>query len=338
MNNKLAATKVREAVDILVQLGLPHGQQNARTAYCLLTLLDIKPESDWASAASPLIGITPMMTFARVSYGKKYAPNTRETFRHFSMHQMVLAGVAVYNPDKPDRPTNSPQAVYQISPAALSLIRTYGSDQWGDELRAFLANKASLAERYARTREMDKVEVSYNRSHPIRLSPGEHSELIRAIIDEMASRFLPGAVLLYVGDTGEKWGFYDEATAQAVNLSVETHGKMPDVIFWCADRQWLVLVEAATSHGPVDGKRYEELKELFASAAGKKVYISAFPNRRTFARFSPDIAWESEVWIADSPTHMVHFNGSKFLGPYTDSPPTEKPCVRGKECGHDCDR
>ncbi len=33
------------------------------------------------------------------------------------------------------------------------------------------------------------------------------------------------------------------------------------------------------------------------------------------------IAWESEVWIAEEPMHMIHFNGERFLGPYPDVMP-----------------
>jgi hypothetical protein len=46
------------------------------------------------------------------------------------------------------------------------------------------------------------------------------------------------------------------------------------------------------------------------------VYVSAFPDGKTFGRYRRAIAWESEVWIADAPTHMIHFNGNRFLGPY----------------------
>jgi hypothetical protein len=31
--------------------------------------------------------------------------------------------------------------------------------------------------------------------------------------------------------------------------------------------------------------------------------------------FSPAV-WETEVWVAGSPTHLIHFNGERFLGPY----------------------
>lgn len=315
-NDNKAKKRIAEAVDILGQFGLPRAQINERTAYCLLALLNVTPGKTWCDSESPLVGITPMMDFAREHYGKDYAPNTRETFRRFSMHQMVQAGIALYNPDKPDRPTNSPKAVYQISPAAIAVIKSYGGRRWQENLAAFKRAASTLAAQYAKERQMDMVHVKVRKGLQVTLSPGKHNDLIKAIIEEMAPRFLPGATLVYIGDTGEKWGFFDKELATQIGLSVEEHGKMPDVVLWLYDKKWLVLVESVTSHGPVDSKRRIELAELFASAKGDKVYISAFPDKRTFARFAPDVAWETETWVADNPTHMVHFNGDKFLGPY----------------------
>lgn len=315
-NDDKTKKRISEAIDILKQFGLPRAQINERTAYCLLSLLNVMPDKTWRDSESPLVGITPMMDFAREHYGKTYAPNTRETFRRFSMHQMVQAGIALYNPDKPDRPTNSPKAVYQISPAAITVIKSYGSREWAKNLSAFKRKASTLAAQYAKERQMDMVQVKVRKGLQATLSPGKHNELIRAIIEEMAPRFLHGATLVYIGDTGDKWGFFDKELAAHIGLSIEEHGKMPDVVLWLADRGWLVLVESVTSHGPVDSKRRIELEELFASVKGDKVYISAFPDKRTFARFAPDVAWETETWVADNPTHMVHFNGDKFLGPY----------------------
>lgn len=311
-----AKKRIAEAIDILGQFGLPRAQINERTAYCLLALLNVTPDRAWCDSESPLVGITPMMDFAHEHYGKKYAPNTRETFRRFSMHQMVQAGIALYNPDEPDRPTNSPKAVYQISPAAIAVIKSYGGRKWVENLTAFKNAASTLAAQYAKERQMDMVQVKIRKGLRVTLSPGKHNDLIRAIIEEMAPRFLPGATLMYIGDTGEKWGFFDNELAAQIGLSVEEHGKMPDVVLWLSDKRWLVLVESVTSHGPVDSKRRIELAKLFASAKGDKVYISAFPDKRTFARFASDVAWETETWVADNPTHMVHFNGDKFLGPY----------------------
>lgn len=313
---KAKPSKVGEAIDVLVQFGLPRAQLNDRTAYCLLALLNLTEETPWSKATAPLVGITPMMDFARNNYGADYAPNTRETFRRFSMHQMVQAGIALYNPDMPDRPTNSPKAVYQISPAALRVIKAYKTRTWSRKLAAFKKSVSTLVEQYAQERQMDMVQVRVRDGRAVSLSPGKHNELIRLIIEDMAPRFMPGATLVYIGDTGDKWGFFDKKLAAQLGLNVEEHGKMPDVVLWYEAQNWLVLVESVTSHGPVDSKRHIELKTLFASASADTVYISAFPDKRTFARFASDVAWETEVWVADNPTHMVHFNGSRFLGPY----------------------
>ena len=316
-NRKVAKPKkITEAIDILEQFGLPHAQLNDRTAFCLLALLNITMETPWSNATAPLLGITPMMDFARSNYAADYAPNTRETFRRFSMHQMVQAGIALYNPDNPERPTNSPKAVYQISPAALEVVKAYKTKSWTRKLAAFKRSVPTLVEQYAKERQMDMVQVKVRNDLNVPLSPGTHNELIRAIIEDMAPRFIPSATLVYIGDTGDKWGFFDKELATQLGLNVDEHGKMPDVVLWQEANNWLVLVESVTSHGPVDSKRYIELSNLVASVSADKVYISAFPDKRVFARFAPDVAWETEVWVADSPTHMVHFNGSRFLGPY----------------------
>ena len=283
--------KLDEAIDILSKFGMPSEQQNERTAYCLLSLLNVTPEKDWKNAENPLVGITPMMTFAREYYNKEYAPNTRETFRRFSTHQMVQAGIALYNPDKPDRPVNSPKAVYQISPAALKVIKSYKTNIFEKELADFIEKQSTLSAQYAHEREMNMVSVRIKEDYHIKISPGKHSELIRDIIEQMAPRFLQNSTLVYVGDTGEKWGYYDQELAGNLLFNVKQHGKMPDVILYVEDRKWLVLIESVTSHGPVDSKRYIELEELFSNVTADKVYISAFPDKKTFTHYAQDIAW-----------------------------------------------
>ena len=308
--------KIAEAIDILKKFGMPSAQQNERTAYCLLSLLNITPEKEWKNAECPLVGITPMMSFAKKYYDKECAPNTRETFRRFSTHQMVQAGIAMYNPDKPDRPVNSSNAVYQISPEALEVIKAYKTNEFDTLLANFIKNQSTLSARYAQERKMNMVSVKIKDSHIIQISPGKHSELIRDIIEQMAPRFLPNSSLVYVGDTGEKWGFYDQELAGNLLFDIQQHGKMPDVILYVEEKKWLVLVESVTSHGPVDGKRYIELEKLFGNITADKIYISAFPDKKTFTHYAQDIAWETEVWVADYPTHMIHFNGDKFIGPH----------------------
>ncbi len=308
--------KIAEAIHILGELGMPRAQQNDRSALCLLALLNLTRRKTWAHAENPLIGITPMMAFAREQYGRDYAPNTRETFRRQTMHQLVAAGIALYNPDDPGRPVNSPNAVYQIEPSALELLRSVGARGWEDRLAKFLKQSETLAARYAKEREMNKLPVKLNTGAEIRLSPGAHSELIKAIIEEFAGRFVPDGVLIYAGDTGDKWGYFDEKLLKELGVAVDGHGKMPDVVLYYPERNWLLLVESVTSHGPVDGKRHEELEKLFGAATAGLVYVTAFPSRAVMTKYLGEIAWETEVWCADAPTHLIHFNGSRFLGPY----------------------
>jgi hypothetical protein len=308
-----------EAHQILISLGLPRAQHNERSALCLLALLNLTPSKTWAQAENPLIGITPMMDWAREHYHKAYKPNTRETFRRQTMHQFVNAGIALYNPDKPDRPVNSPKAVYQVAPDVLTLLRSFGTPEWHDNLTTYLSLNQTLAAKYAMEREQNRIPMQIAPGKEITLSPGDHSELIRAIVEEFGPRFAPGSVLVYAGDTGDKWGYFDAPLLAKLGVDVDSHGKMPDVVLHFVEKNWLLLVESVTSHGPVDGKRHAELARLFAESRAGLVYVTAFPNRSIMGRYLGEIAWETEVWVADAPSHLIHFNGVRFLGPY----PTE---------------
>jgi hypothetical protein len=233
------------------------------------------------------------------------------------MHQFMDAGIALYNPDEPTRPVNSPKAVYQISPEALKLVQCYGTAKWGKALKAFLQLKVSLAERYAKQRDMNQVPVKLPTGQEMQLSPGAHSELIKTILESFAPRYAPASIPVYVGDTGDKWGYFDAPLLKRLGVQVDAHGKMPDVILHYPAKNWLLLIESVTSHGPVDGKRHAELAKLFAGSKAGIVYVTAFPNRALMARYLGEIAWETEVWVADAPTHLIHFNGERFLGPYS---------------------
>lgn len=262
------------------------------------------------------MGITPIMDWARKHYDKNYAPNTRETVRRQTMHQFVQAGIALYNPDDPSRPVNSPHAVYQIEPTCLALLRSFGTDEFDLKLKGFIAAKPGLAAAYAKQREMKMVPLTVAPGQQVTLSPGAHSELIQQICDRFGPHFVPGGKLLYVGDTGEKWGYFDEKLLNDLGVQVDNHGKMPDVVIFYPEKDWLILAEAVTSHGPVDGKRHRELEDLFETSRAGLVFVSAFPDRRTFTRYAEAISWETEVWIADNPSHLIHFNGARFLGPH----------------------
>ena len=314
MNKK--KNHIDSAMRIIVELGLPRAQQNERSALCLLALLNLTPDKAWADVENPLMGITPIMDWARKYYDKNYAPNTSETVRRQSMHQFCDAGIALYNPDNPDRPINSPKSVYQLESDLLSVLRTFGTALWDEKVAVYLEKRETLVARYAKQREQRLVPVEIAPGKKINLSPGEHSELILAIIEDFAPRFAPGSVLIYAGDTGDKWSYFDDVLLAGLGVNVDSHGKMPDVVLHYTAKNWLLLVESVTSHGPVDSKRHNELTELFAASKAGLVYVTAFPNRSVMGRYLSEIAWETEVWVADASSHLIHFNGERFLGPY----------------------
>lgn len=311
-----AKKRIDEAISILKALELPREQQNERSALTLLALIGLKPEMTWHDAKDPLMGITPMMDFFQSHYGKKYAPNTRETVRRQTVHQFLDAGIVAINPDDPKRPTNSPLAVYQIEGGLLKLLRTFGTAEWEAGLQTYLASVETLKTAYAREHKMRRIPVQIAPGTTVSLSPGGQNILIEKILQDFCQFFTPGGKLTYIGDTDEKWAYFDESLLKSVGVRIEAHGKMPDVIVYFKQKDWLVLIEAVTSHGPVNPKRRRELGALFKNSKSGLVFVTAFLDRHAMVKYLNEISWETEVWVADAPTHLIHFNGERFLGPH----------------------
>jgi len=302
--------------DILKSLGLPASQQNEMSALTLLALCGLKPEDAWKRSRRHSLTVTKgIMAFIEREYGKKYAPNTRETFRRQVLHQFVQAHIADYNPDAPDLPTNSPRAHYALSHAALGVIKIYGTNRWELAAQRFLNRHESLLTVYQRKRVSHFVPVRLRDNTVLRLSPGKHNSLQAAIVEEFAPRFAPGAQLLYLGDTAKKNLYLDAERLKSLGISLTEHDKLPDIVLYDPERKWIFLVEAVTSHGPVTPKRVVELEALLENSSIGRIYVSAFPDFREFRKQLKAIAWETEVWIAEIPDHIIHFNGDRFLGP-----------------------
>jgi adenine-specific DNA-methyltransferase len=310
--------KIRESLAVLQALGMPRQQLNDRSALTLLALLGLQPKGSWQELTRPLLGVTPIMDWCRTVYQRDYKPNSRESFRKETLHQFREAGIVLYNPDKPDRPVNSPAACYQVPTDLVEVLLTYGTDAWLSTLQMHLAQRPTLTAQYAMARNMELIPLEVAPGLEIMLSAGEHSQLIHDIISDFGPRFAPGAKVIYVGDTGAKEGYFQRERLAALGVVVDKHGQMPDVILYDANRNWLLLIESVTSRGPVDGKRHGELSKLFAASSAGLVYVTAFPNRKTMGKYLAVISWETEVWVADSPTHMIHFNGDRYLGPHLD--------------------
>jgi hypothetical protein len=196
------------------------------------------------------------------------------------MHQFIQAGICLYNPDNRERPVNSSKAVYQIAPAVVKVLRAYGTSRYKRKLQEHLSAHKTLAAMYAKEREMAMVPLKIKDGVEISLSAGDHSLLSKAIVEQFAPRFVCGGTLVYVGDAGDKYGFFDVGLLTKLGVVLDNHGKLPDVVIYDAKKNWLFLIESVTSHGPVDSKRHTELEELFAGCTAGRVFVSAFPNRK----------------------------------------------------------
>jgi type II restriction enzyme len=308
--------EISDAQQILMALGMPPAQQNEMAALTLFALCGLRPHDKWSSAQRQSTTISKgIMAFIRNEYGRAYAPNTRETFRRQVLHQFVQGHIADYNPDNPALPTNSPRAHYAVSEAALTVIQAYGTDTWNDALAHFRRSYDSLTTLYQTARQAAGISITLPDGTRLILSPGEHNRLQVQVIEQFAPQFASGAVLLYLGDTADK-DFY-VATEQLINLGipVREHDKLPDIILYLPSQNWLFLIEAVTSHGPMTPKRIMELNEMLRHCHVGKIFVTAFPSFVEFRKHMRNIAWETEVWLAEAPEHLIHFNGDHFFGP-----------------------
>lgn len=309
-------SKLTEAQEILKTLGLPPAQYNEMAALTFLAICNIKEDDSWANATRHSLGVTKgIMIFVNDNYNKTYAPNTRETFRRQVLHQFVQARVVDYNPDEPNLPVNSPKAHYALTKEVLQVVKAYGTKNWKKEVDNFIATVGKLSEVYLKERDLIQIPVQLANGDVIKLSAGKHNEVQAAIVEKFAPRFANGGTLLYLGDTAKKDLFVDEKTLKELGIPIDQHSKLPDVVIYDTTRNWLFLIEAVTSHGPVSPKRIVELEEFLKNCKVGKVYVTAFPDMTEFKKHSNNIAWETEVWLMEVPDHMIHFNGDRFMGP-----------------------
>ena len=302
--------KIQEAKTILKELQVPDRQQSDMCCYVLLAMANIKESDSWVNSSNEWIRVHDVIAFTYENYGIKYAENSRETFRKQAIHHFRNAAFI----EDTGLATNSPNYRYRLTPEMLEVVRQFGTDNWRESKDAFLAIHESLIRLYSSKKIVRKMPVRIN-GKDFTFSPGKHNELQKAIIEEFAPRFAPGTECLYVGDTTEKDLVKNIEKLKELGFEITLHDKMPDVVLYSDEKDWLYFVESVTSVGPMEPKRIKEIEEMTSNVTASKIYVTAFLDFKTFKKFSDALAWETEVWIADIPNHMIHMNGDKFLGP-----------------------
>ena len=302
--------KIEMARAFLEAVGMPKKQQADVCCYTILAMAGIKPKTAWAKASNEWIRIHDIIQFTNQFYRTSYAENSRETFRKQALHAFRTAAIIEDN----GLATNSPNYRYRLTEEALSVLKCLDSADWLAQVNLFLMYHEKLINIYASKKAVTKQAVTIN-GVAYKLSSGKHNALQKAIIEEFLPRFAAEAECLYLGDTTNKELVKNIAMLTQLGFSITLHDKMPDVVLYDEQKNWLYFIEAVTSVGPMNPKRILELEELTKKVIAGKVYITAFLDFKTYKKFADDLAWETEVWIAEAPDHMIHLNGDRFYGP-----------------------
>lgn len=298
--------------ELLKQLEMPVKQQSSICCLTLLSMAKLDQQAEWKKATNEWIRIHDVITFISDNYGITYAENSRETFRNQAMHPFRTAALIEDN----GMATNSPNYRYRITLEFLNVIRSINENQNIEDnktLKLFLKNHDTLSAIYASKKIIRKMPVKIN-NQEFTFSPGKHNQLQKAIIEEFAPRFAHNSECLYVGDTIQKDLVKKSEILSALGFDITVHDKMPDVVLFNEEKNWIYFIESVTSVGPMDPKRILEINDMTKNVKAGKIFVTAFLDFATYKKFSAKLAWETEVWIAEMPDHMIHLNGDKFLG------------------------
>lgn len=314
---------LNEALLILTRLGIPteglKTRELEKMAMSFLAVADVRRSADWSKArirTTDALKSRQIIAYINEKFDEKISPGSYDDIRRKDLKMPVVAGIIVASANKPNAARNDPTRGFSLSPEFVDIISRFPNPTWADEVEEFMADRPTLAERLEAARKLNVVPVTLPGGTKIDFSPGEHNLLQKAVIEQFLPRYGQGAHVLYVGDTAKKYLVRDAETLRSLNFFELEHGELPDIVAYSKSKNWLYLIEAVHSFGPISPIRLVELQRLTKNCTAEIIYVTAFLDRDTFRKFAPDIAWETEVWIADAPDHLVHFDGEKFLGPY----------------------
>lgn len=302
--------KIEETREFLQMIGMPKAQQADICCYVILAMAGVKPDMSWSETTNEWIRIHDIIQFVNTFYDMSYAENSRETFRKQALHRFRTAALIEDN----GKATNSPNYRYRLTEETVEMLRTIGTPAWKTSVKRFLYYHEKLIDLYASKKKMTIMPVNIN-GESFKFSTGKHNELQKAIIEEFAPRFAPNSECLYVGDTIEKDLVKNVEKLKELGFEITLHDKMPDIVLYRKDKDWIYFVESVTSVGPMDPNRILEITEMTKDVTAGKIFVTAFLDFKTYKKFAEDLAWETEVWIAEMPEHMIHLNGDRFMGP-----------------------
>jgi hypothetical protein len=319
---------VSETLLALEALGIPlkglSMRRQEKMAKAVLALADLKPGAPWTQLKSHAnerhLRSREVIAYMNAHLGEKIADSSYDDIRRQDLVLPIEASIVIKSAKNPNANTNDGTRGFAIEPEAAKVLRAFGTDQWTNLVKAYLKRRPSLANQLQRSRNLARIPVLLPSGKSLSFSAGKHNILQKRVIENFLPIFGFGAEVLYVGDTEKKALLMDEERLTELKFFELKHDKLPDVVAYTEARNWLYLIEAVTTANPITELRRKTLLALTKTCTADVILITAFLDRDTYRKFAKDIAWETEVWIADAPEHMIHFNGDKFLGPYLDKP------------------
>ena len=315
---------IDQALQILEALGVPLNDLTVRRkekmAKAFLAVAGLKPGMAWHEAKDNndhrQLQSRQIITFMNTYLGESIADSSYDDIRRKDLVLPEKALIVLKSAKNPDANTNDGTRGFALNPIAAQAVRQFGTSLWLPAVDQFLLGRETLAQQLRRDRDLARIPVRIAEDVTLDFSPGQHNVLQKQIIESFLAIFGFGADVLYVGDTANKSLFVNQAQLTKLNFFELAHDKLPDVVAYSPTKNWLYLIEAVTTANPITELRRQTLMELTQACSADVVFITAFVDRTTYRKFAKDIAWETEVWIAEAPEHMIHFNGDKFLGPY----------------------
>ena len=310
---------LEEAITILASVGIPVLDKTERSlermAMSFLAVAGVTKH--WNEASDKrFLKTREVINFINQHFSENISSGSYDDIRRKDLKLLVIAELILNSSDKPDAATNDPTRGYSLNSDFKNLIQSFGNKDWHDHQQQFIANKESLEELLQRKRVIEKVPIILPNGKLLELSFGKHNDLQKAIIDDFLPRYGQGCEVLYLGDTAHKMLHIAGDKLKALNFFELSHDELPDIIAYDRKKNWLYLIEAVHSSGTISEVRMLELKRLTKDCSADIVYVTAFLTKAEFRKWVTCIAWETEVWIAENPDHLIHFNGDKFLGPY----------------------
>lgn len=310
---------INEALDILESVGIPLSKKSERAlermAMCFLAVADVTTAWKQAKCDTNLRS-RDIIQFINKHFDETISSGSYDDIRRKDLALPVLAGIVINTGVGKGSATNDPTRSYALHPDFHQLILTYKTKQWKTRLAVFCEGRTKLKDVIEGKRSIEKIPVILPGGQQLELSPGRHNVLQKAVVQEFLPRFGCGCEVLYIGDTSNKSLHLQHDKLRAVGFFELAHEKLPDVVAYCETKNWLFLVEAVHSSGTMSVTRVAALKQMLTNCKADLIFVTAFQTQVDFKKWILDIAWETEVWIADIPDHLIHFNGHKFLGAY----------------------